>query len=67
MTPASSARFYSLVSPLVWLGLGNRLMKNPHPDKNFFQFLEKILNGQAEDLSLSGSADWFVAGIGPSA
>jgi len=29
-------------------------MKNPHPDKEFFHFFEKILNGQAEDLSLSG-------------
>jgi len=33
---------------------GTGLMKNPHPDKKFFHFFEKILNGQAEDLSLSG-------------
>ena len=33
---------------------GTGLMKNPHPDKKFFHFFEKILNGQAKDLSLSG-------------
>jgi len=32
-------------------------MKNPHPDKKFFHFFEKILNGQAEDLSLSSSTE----------
>jgi hypothetical protein len=36
---------------------GTGLMKNPHPDKEFFHFFEKILNGQAEDLSLSGSTE----------
>jgi len=30
-------------------------MKNPPPDKRFFHFFEKILNGQAEDLSQCGS------------
>src|SRR2546421_12047835 len=32
-------------------------MKNPHPDKKFFHFFEKILNGQAKDLSLSSSTE----------
>jgi hypothetical protein len=36
---------------------GTGLMKNPHPDKEFFHFFEKILNGQAKDLSLSGSTE----------
>ena len=36
---------------------GTGLMKNPHPDKKFFHFFEKILNGQAEDLSLSSSTE----------
>src|SRR5438477_6055416 len=36
---------------------GTRLMKNPHTDKNFFHFFEKNLNGQAKDLSLSGSTE----------
>jgi hypothetical protein len=31
-------------------------MKNPHPDKDFFQKFEKKLNGQAGDLSLFGYA-----------
>jgi len=36
---------------------GTGLMKNPHPDKKFFTFLKKFLNGQAKDLSLSGSTE----------
>jgi len=36
---------------------GTGLIKNPHPDKKFFHFFEKILNGQAEDLSLSSSTE----------
>jgi hypothetical protein len=38
-------------------------MKNPMPDKRFFHFFEKILNGQTGDLSLCDCP--FVASPGP--